>query len=120
MYYFQPFAITGEANKVLFAKGLSSTTENPKRLLSILVQVSGYTENEIQGYLEREKVFGIPDSLIDTVEEGATDKIGKSFNRMNEIEVGLDLPIGATFEAALQCFANPKDLKGAYRYEIIS
>lgn len=120
MYYFLPFTITGEANKVIFAKGLSSTSENPKRLVSILVQVDGYTENEVQGYLEREKIFGIPDSLIDTVEEGATDKISKSFNRLNEIEVGVDMPVGSMFEAALQCFANPKNLKGAYRYEIIS
>ena len=120
MYYFQPFIITGEANKVIFAKGLSSTAENPKRLLKILVQVTGYTENEVQGYLEREKVFGIPDSFIDTVELAGTNNFSKSFNRMNEIEVGIDLPVGATFEAALQCFANPKDLKGAYLYEIIS
>ena len=46
MYYFQPFTITGEANKVLFAKGLSSTKENPKRLLSILVQISGYRKRD--------------------------------------------------------------------------
>ncbi|MBA7700027.1 hypothetical protein ES703_108733 [subsurface metagenome] len=39
---------------------------------------------------------------------------------MNEIEVGVDMPVGSMFEAAFQCFANPKNLKGAYRYEIIS
>ena len=118
MVYFQLIRITGGENAVTFDGGLESSLENPKTLLSILVNVSAYQDNDIQGYLEREKIFDLPDKLLDTVEEGATDKISKSFNRLNEIEVGTDIPAGSTFKAAIKCGATPTNLVGAYRYEI--
>ncbi|MBA7495818.1 hypothetical protein ES702_06409 [subsurface metagenome] len=120
MIYLKKFTITGVENKVTFDGGLESSKENPKRLLSVLVQVDTYKGNDIQGWWEREKVSEIPDYLIDTIEEGSTDKILKSFNRLNEIEVGYDLPVGSTFMMALSCGATANNLRGAYRYEIIS
>jgi len=120
MVYFQKFRITGGANDITYDDGLSSTTEEPKRLLSILVQVSGYDSGvDIQGFYEREKVFDIPSELVDTPESTGSTNTQKSFNRINEIEVGMDLPIGATFKAAISCGANAKNLVGAYRYEIL-
>lgn len=118
MVYFQLYRITGMANAITFDDGLESSVENPKRLLSIIVNISAYQDNDFQGYLEREKIFDLPDKCIDTIEEGATDKISKSFNRLNEVEVGHDIPVGSTFKAALRCGANATDAVGAYRYEI--
>lgn len=120
MIYFQKFSITGEANKVAYDSGLESSTENPKRLLSVLVQVDDYQGNDVQGWYEREKIFEIPDSLIDTVDREADTMVNKSFNRINEIEVGYDIPPGSTFKAAISCGGTKSDLKGAYRYEIVS
>ena len=120
MVYFKPFRITGKENETIYDTGLPSTKENPVRLLSVLVNVSAYQDNDVQGWHEREKIFEFPDKLIDTVEEGSTDKIGKSFNRVNEIEVGFDVPAGSIFKAAIKCGATKSDLLGTYRYEIIS
>ena len=120
MVYFKLFRITGQENTTAYDSGLASTKENPVRLLSILAQVDTYKDNDVQGWHEREKIFDIPDKLIDTVEEGSTDLIGKSFNRLNEIEVGFDVPAGSVFKAAIKCGATKSDLIGAYRYEIVS
>jgi len=118
MVYFQYFSITGVANSTVYDDGLESSKENPKRLLSVIVQVSAYQGNKIQGWLEREKIHELPDKCLDTEEEGSTDKISKSFNRLNEIEVGHDIPVGSTFKMAVESGATGNDLVGAYRYEI--
>ncbi|MBA7495904.1 hypothetical protein ES702_06500 [subsurface metagenome] len=120
MVYFQKFSITGVANTTVYDDGLESSRENPKRLLSIIVQVDTYQGNDIQGWWEREKIFDMLDYHLDTIEEGSTDKIAKSFNRLNEIEVGMDVPVGSTFKAAVKSGSTKCDLYGAYRYEIVT
>jgi len=119
MIYFKKIFIQGLANTTVDDDGLESSKENPKRLLSIIVQVGSYMGNDVEGWWEREKVFALRDSLIDTLQEGSGTKTGKSFNRLNEIEVGHDLPVGSTFKLALKCGGSPDVLYGAYRYEII-
>lgn len=119
MIYFKKFKIAGVADTVTHDVGLTSTKENPVRLLSVIVQVSAYKESDIQGWLEREKVFELEDFLLDTKEEGTSERMSRSFNRLNEIEVGHDIPVGATFTVALSCATNTIDLRGAYRYEIV-
>lgn len=119
MIYFQKFAVTGGNNEVKYDDGLESSRENPKRLLSVLIQVTDYQGNDVQGWWEREKIFEIPDYLIDTIEEGTTEKLSKSLNRLNEIEVGYDLPVGSTFKVAISSGGTKNDIRGAYRYEIV-
>lgn len=118
MIYFKVFRITGVNNKVVYDDGIDSSKENPIRLLSVMVQVDDYQDNDIQGWLQREKVFEVPDSLLDTVGRESDNHKNKSFNRLNEIEVGCDVPVGATFKVAVSSGATKCDLIGAYRYEI--
>lgn len=118
MVYFKKIAIQGVANTTTFDEGLESSSENPKRLLSIIAQVGSYMGNDVEGWWEREKVFALRDSLIDTVQEGTSNKHAKSFNRLNEIEVGQDIPVGSTFKVAMKCAGSPDVFYGAYRYEI--
>lgn len=120
MVYFQLFRITGVANSTEYDDGLESSKENPKRLLSVIVQVSGYSDNDVQGWLEREKILDIPDKCIDTDASVGGTNVQHSFNRLNEIEVGHEIPVGSTFKMAIKCGATNKDLIGAYRYEIYS
>jgi len=119
LIYFKKFIITGVANTVTHDTGLQSSKENPVRLLSVMVQPSTYKDNDVQGWLEREKIFELSDHLLDTKEEWPSNVCSKSLNRLNEIEVGHDIPVGATFTAALSCGASTNDLRGAYRYEIV-
>ncbi|MBA7496163.1 hypothetical protein ES702_06761 [subsurface metagenome] len=119
MVYFKKIAIQGLENKTVYDDGLESSKENPTRLLSIIAQIGSYMGNDIQGWWEREKIFELRDSLIDTTQEGTSQKFAKSFNRLNEIEVGMDLPVGSTFKVALKCAGSPDLFYGAYRYEIV-
>ena len=120
MEYLQKFSVSGEANKVVYDDGLESSKENPKRLLSVLIQVSAYQGNDVQGWWEREKVFELPDYLIDTVEREGDAYQNKSFNRLNEIGVGYDIPVGSSFTVAISSGGTESDIRGAYRYEIVA
>jgi len=119
MVYFKKFSVTGQANKETLDSGLQSTEAEKKRLLSVMVQVSGYADNTIVGYQEQTKVFEIPDSLIDTDVDTGSANSQHSVNRINEIEIGVDLPVGSTFKVGIVCGATAKNIVGAYRYEII-
>lgn len=120
MEYYKYFKVTGVANSTVYDSGLSSSMEAPKRLLGVMVNVTAHKGNKIQGWLEREKVFELPDYLIDTQEAGAVREDYKSFNKLNEIPVGVDMPVGTTFKTAIECGADATDIYGAYRYEIVS
>lgn len=119
MEYFKYFKVTGVASKTEYADGLTSSAEAKKRLISVLINVVAREGNKVQGWLEREKVFELPDALIDTQEESTADKHALSMNALNEIPVGIDMPIGTTFKVALESGTTESDLYGAYRYEII-
>jgi len=120
MEYYKYFKVTGVASKTEYADGLTSSAEAKKRLISVMINVVAREGNKIQGWLEREKVFELPDALIDTQELTGADTFPLSGNAMNEIPVGVDMPVGTTFKVALESGATESDLYGAYRYEIIS
>ncbi|GAH24542.1 unnamed protein product [marine sediment metagenome] len=120
MEYLKYFNVTGVINTTTFDSGLSSSAEAKKRLKSIIINVTKHTGQKIQGWLEREKVCELPDYCIDTQELTAADKHPKTMNKLNEIPVGVDMPIGSTFKIAVECGATKIDLFGAYRYEIIA
>jgi len=120
MDYFKYFKVTGENSKTVYDDGLTSSAEAPKRLKSIMINVAAREGNKIQGWLEREKVFELPDYLIDTQEAASAGTPPLSMNALNEIPVGVDMPVGTTFKVAIESGATASDLYGAYRYEIIS
>ena len=121
MVIFKPFRVTGVENTETLDTGLHSTEVEKKRLLSVMVQVSGYSPpNEVIGYHESTKVFALPDSLVDTTEQFTDTNEAKSYNRLNEIEVMLDMPVGSVFQVGILCGATKKDLCGSYRYELIA
>ena len=118
MIYFQGFRITGVANKIVYDEGLKSTPTQKKRLLSVIIQVSSYQDNDVQGWYMQEKIFDIPDKLLDTTEREADANTNKSMMRLNEIEVGIEIPVGEIFKVAIKCGAATTDVVGAYRYEL--
>jgi hypothetical protein len=116
----QLFRITGEANNIIYDDGLKSTEKEKKRLLSIRLLLNGQADNDIQGYYERTKVFDIPDRLIDVEADTFDTDYAKPGARINEIEVGLEIPVGEVFKVAIKCGATAKDVHGFYAYELIS
>jgi len=120
MIFSQYFKVSGVANTIQYDDGLKSTEAEKKRLIAVKLVVDEIADNRVQGYHERARVFDFPDRLID--EETATGSINKAKPgaRINEIEIGLDIPVGETFKVAIQCGATATDVMGAYIYELIS
>jgi len=119
MIWHHTFKITGEANNTIFDPGIESSEKEPKRLLSILVQVSAYQENDVEGWIEKTKIFSVKDKLIDTIANTASANMQYSGQRINEIPVEIDLAVGERFKAAIRCGGTATDLIGAYIYELI-
>ncbi|MBA7472733.1 hypothetical protein ES707_08065 [subsurface metagenome] len=118
MIYFQALKATAAAGATGYDGGLRSTAENPKRLLSILVQVQEEPKDDcmLQVWYEQEKIAEIPTKLLDSCGELAVAQW--SYNRLNEIEIGMDIPIGALVRVAVKAVGFAQTIAGAYRYEI--
>jgi hypothetical protein len=116
----QPFKVTGVANQIEYDEGLISTAAEKKRLLSVHLLVTGYADNEIQGYHERAKAFGVPDRLVDVETDAFTENEAKPGARINDLEIGLEIPVGETFKVAIKCGATAKNLHGFYAYELMT
>lgn len=119
MVYFQSFSADATDGATDFDDGLRSTQENPKTLLSVLIQGLNVPESEsmVQIWYEQEKITEIPYSLIDnTVASNVVNMW--SLNRLNEIEVGFAIPVGAVVKVAVKAVGGDQALVGAYRYEI--
>lgn len=119
MVYFQKFDVEAAAGATEFDSGLSSTSENPKTVLSVLIQVKELpTEDSyLQIWHEQEKISEIATFLLDSpAASGVTEPF--SFNRLNEIEVGFEIPVGATVKVAIKAVTSTQTIRGSYRYEI--
>lgn len=119
MIYFQAYDVEAAAGATEHDSGLRSTSENPKTLLSVLVQVKELpTEDSmLQIWYEKEKISEIPLFLINSPEaSGVTEPFSK--NMLNEIEVGMDIPVGGVITVACKAVTGTQTIRGAYRYEI--
>jgi len=119
MIYFQALKASAATGTTDYDDGLRSTAENPKRLLSILVQGTTLPDPDsmVQIWYEQEKIAEIPLSLIDNMVASNVVNMW-SLNRLNEIEVGFDIPVGAVVKFAIKALVRPQTVIGAYRYEI--
>jgi hypothetical protein len=114
----QAFNITGVANKITPDGGITSTPTELKNIVSVSLLVNGYADNEIHGIHEKATPITIPDRLIDVETDAFTENEAKPGARINELEVGLDLPLGETFKIAIKCGATAKNVWGTYNYEL--
>jgi len=120
MIYRQAFKITGVTNKITPADPIISTEVEKKRLLYIKAILNGQADNFIQVYHETSLVSEIPDRLIDVENDTWNTNLAKPGARVNEIEIGFDIPTGQKVQVALKCGATNKDLYGYYAYELIT
>lgn len=118
MVYLQSLSASATVGNTVYDAGLRSTTENPKTLLSVLLQVTQQPEagSMLQIWYEKEKIAEIPLTLLDSPAAGTAN--AWSMNRLNEIEIGFAIPIGAVVKAAVKALGGTQTIVGAYRYEI--
>jgi hypothetical protein len=119
MIYFQAFDVEAAAAATEYDDGLKSTAENPKRILSVMMQVKERpTEDSmLQVWYEQEKIAELPLHLFDSPFADSTNQ-SVSRNRLNEVEVGFDIPVGASVKVACKAVTSVQTIRGAYRYEI--
>lgn len=118
MVYFQSLKVVATAGNTVYDEGLRSTTENPKTLLSVMCQIKEEPEHDcmLQIWYEKELISEIPTRMIDSGRPvGGTPY---SYNRLNEIEVGFAIPVGAVVKVASKAVSVTQTIIGAYRYEI--
>ena len=119
MIYFQALDASATTGQTDFDDGLRSTQENPKTLLSIMLigTVLGLVGSMVQIWYEQEKIAELPIFLIDCFYAGGHN-YPYSQNRMNEIEIGFDIPVGAVVKLAIKAVGGTQTIVGAYRYKI--
>lgn len=117
--YYQPFAVTGVENKTKWDAGLTSSEGEKKKIIAILVNVSAYAGNEVRWNIDREKIGGIPDYLLDTEADLGAANFPYSTTKISRIEIDVELPVGKTFMVAIECGGTPSNLRGTYEFEII-
>ncbi|GAI52010.1 unnamed protein product [marine sediment metagenome] len=119
MVYFQALDASATTGTTDYDDGLRSTAENPKRLLSVLLigVVLGLVGSMVQIWYEQELIAELPIFLIDNLFASAQVE-PYSKNRINEIEVGFDIPVGAIVKVAIKAVGGTQTIVGAYRYEI--
>jgi len=121
MEYYQACDVSATTGTTDYDDGIRSTAENPKRLLSILIigTVLGLINSMIQVWYDQELIAELPVFLIDNLyASGQTEPFSK--NRINEIGIGFDIPVGAVVKLAVKAVGGTQTFIGAYRYEIKS
>lgn len=115
--YYKGFTVTGIANVTTLDGGLESTQVEPKRVLAILICVTAYESNVIEGWIGNKRVLEIYDNVLDTIEDLGAANFPYSTSKMGRVPVELDIPPGNTFKIGVNCGAVLSSIEGAYEWE---
>lgn len=118
--YYKAFIVTGQSNKTTFDDGLISTVEEPKRLRAVIISVSQWRTNVLEGWIETTRILEIPDLVLNTQEEYGAANAYPSTNKMLRIPIEEDIKPGRIFKIAINCGTNSSNIYGAYEYELVS
>ena len=122
MKYFQLFRVSGVASSIAYDDGLKSTETEKKSLVRVHIEIEKYAGDEIcniQGWHERAKIYDLPEKLFKTEANNATSQSAAG-QKLADVPVDLEIPVGESFKAAIQCASTAVDMRGAYEYEIVS
>ena len=118
MRNYEAFAITGVVNDTAWHKGLKGTEAEPKKLIALILFVTGQIGNIIQLDVERKTRLTLYDYHIDTDEQNADANTPKSATKRSWFDIDIDLPAGKTAMVGIACGATAKNVFGAYVYEM--
>jgi len=115
--FYKLFRVTGQANKTIFDDGLISTVEEPKTLIAIIINVSTYNNNTIEGWIETNRILEIPDDCCSTHDFTNTATYYRPTNKMFRIPINEPIKPGMIFKIAIKSGAAPTNIDGSYEYE---
>jgi len=114
--YYQGFSVTGIANTTVLDDGLVSTVEEPKHIDSILICVTAYESNVIEGWIGNMRVLEIYDNVLDTIEDLGAANFPYSTSKKGEIKVDLSIPAGSIFKIGVRSGGVLSSIEGSYAW----
>lgn len=114
---YKDFAVTGTANDTEWAAKLTSSEAEPKKLLGLLLHVSGYAGNKIILDFELKRLATLYDYHFNTEADLGAANFPYSTSKLHFIELEKDIPLGHSVQVGLACGATKKNLFGAYVYD---
>lgn len=113
---YQGFTVTGVATELVSDGGLQSTEKEPKYIKGILICVTAYESNILEGWIGNEMVLQIYDNVLDTIEDLGAANFPYSTSKKGEIEINLEIPIGQSFIIGIRSGAVLSSIEGAYMW----
>lgn len=117
---YKDFTITGVENNAEFDDGIISSEAERKNVLGVLINLTGYSDNIIEITIDREKIAGVPDYLLDTDADLGAANFPISTAKMQYIELNQELALGERLQAGIRCGAVAHNVRGAYVFELMS
>jgi len=115
--FYDYIEVAGEANSEVTKTFLTSTEEEPKRILNLYIFESTSTRQNdavVRVYIERERIVDIP---IRMFLDQSTNQLYP--NSAGKIEIGVELPIGQSLIVGHISGATPSNVTFVAEYEIV-
>lgn len=115
---YKAFSVTGEANKTIFDSGLVSSLEEPKKIRAVIINVSEYRGNNLEGWIENVRILEINDLVLNTSSEYGGANAFQATNKLLRIPIDEVIKPGMIFKIAINSGAQETHIAGAYEYEL--
>jgi hypothetical protein len=113
------FSVTGVANTETLDTGLTSTPEEARKLIGLMIEVSGWAGNKIVVYRDTEKLAELPDYLFHTDASPASTNVQYTTTGERFLPLEHDIKVGDFVKVGISCGATLKIVRGAYIYEVM-
>lgn len=117
--YYKSYAVAGVINVTTLDAGLVSETDEPKRIEAILINLSAYEGNTVEGWIGNKRVLEIREEVFDTEEDLGAANFPYSTNKIGRLPIELDIPPGQIFKIGINCGGTASDIRGAYEYTLL-
>jgi len=116
--FYQRFDVVGVVNTTVLDAGLVSTVEEPKHIDAILIDVSAYEDNIIEGWIGNLRIMEVSDYVLGSRDLAAADTPFASTNKIVRLPVDQDINAGQIFKIGVRSGAVANDITGSYEYTI--
>ncbi|MBA7608296.1 hypothetical protein ES703_15473 [subsurface metagenome] len=114
--FYKAFSVTGVGNKTTLDDGLVSTVDEPVTISAVLIDVSYYENNIIEGWIGTKRILEIMDKVLNCSYIHAAASSIYSTTRIVRIPIDYPILVGSIFKIGINCGAVPTDINGAYEY----
>jgi len=115
---YKAFTVTGIASTLQSDGGLVSTIKEPKRIDAVLICVTAYESNIVEGWIGNEMVLEIRDNVLDTIEDLGAANFPYSTTKMGRIPIYIDLEVGESFKIGIRSGLVLSSIEGAYEWSV--